>query len=104
MNEELVLDIDYVLAKNGCTAREPANELYLHVVLRAFADLRPSVWKSVSIADDARRWLLHDMRDFDIVCRLAGVDSDCIRRIAQMYVAYLDKGGRPKRIVLGDAE
>jgi hypothetical protein len=102
--EELVLDIDYILEKNGCSAREPGNELYLHVVLRAFADLRPSAWKSVAITNDARYWLLHDNHDFDLVCKFAGVDPDCIRKIAEKYVAYLDGGGKPKRIVLGDAE
>lgn len=93
------LDHEYLLERQSCV-RPPEAELFFGVILQAFEDLRETIWRRAAIAVEAREWLLQDELDFPAVCHLALVDPTYIRNIARRYIAHLDAGGQPKRIVL----
>jgi hypothetical protein len=97
------LDFEYALELES-TVRLPEQELFFAVVLQAFEDLRPTIWRSDRIRSEAEDWLLNDTHDFYLICQFAAVDADYIRWIARRYVHHLKEGGEAKRIVLRDAE
>lgn len=78
--------------------------MFFAVITQAFEDLRTSAWNTKPRRKDARSWLLHDSKDFFHICNLADVDPEKIRHIASRYIAHLDQGGVPKRIILADGE
>lgn len=101
--QSIALDLEYALQRSS-SVRTPEQDMFFAVVTQAFEDLRTSAWNTNPRRKDARDWLLHDTKDFYLICNLADVDPEKIRHIASRYIAHLDQGGVPKRIILADGE
>lgn len=101
--QSISLDSDYALERSS-SVRTQEQDMFFAVIRQAFEDLRTSDWNSKPRQKAAREWLLHDSEDFFLICNLADVDAEKIRHIASRYIAHLDKGGAPKRIILSDGE
>lgn len=93
------LDFEFALELES-SVRTPEQDLFFAVILQAFEDLRPTIWRSNRIRQEAEEWLLDDELDFKLVCQFARVDDEQIRWIAKRYVEHLRNGGEAKRIVL----
>jgi len=97
------LDLEYTTERTS-SVRTPEQDMFFAVVRQALEDLRTSEWNTNARRKDAREWLLYDSKDFFVICNLADVDAEQIRHIANRYIAHLDKGGAPRRIILADVE
>ena len=60
-------------------------ELWRAVIRQQFADMANQNRKEDSeiLRSQARHWLLHDWRDFSLVCEMAGVNPERVRLYAQ---------------------
>lgn len=101
--QSIALDLEYALERIS-SIRTQEQDMFFAVIRQAFEDLRTSEWNTKPRRKDARDWLLDDTKDFFLICTLADVDAEQIRHIANRYIAHLDKGGAPKRIILADGE
>lgn len=98
------VDVEWTQLHGSAAERSPEQELFWAVVLQAFNDMRDQAYTPVREASLARSWLLHDERDFYLVCSYANVDPFHIRRIAWLYAKHLANGGVRRAIALKENE